>query len=491
MGKDVGSYTMYSTVERLNGKAAADKMFGKKVSELAEFINRTGMLSSVDRHNLVRGALTDMADTNIPGIKQAAKAVNFRRVGFDTAERMNLVNHILVMRDLALKEGKNLKLASVREEVASRARAVAYDMNFAGDMPYNQNWASLFMQFAQVPHKAILQYTNRRLSRTERMKLAAMDVLVFGVPGSIYLSNIIGEENLPKDETARKYIWDGVLLTTYNDMLSHYSGEDVNVDFSSLSPFGLDGFAHMFHALIEGGFTEMLKESPAAGVLLKEDSRVQTAIRTGMRYLGVYDPYEGHEKPTLIQVAKDIAEISGGWSNYSKAKAMMELGKAVDKKGNPLNQDVEYVEAIAKMFGFGTFEEAAYYAVSLKAREKKKSWEADVKSVYDSYLKTLYRQEGLTTEDPEYMIKTLGVMHSVFKDDREAQKLVNSWLARDMVAGDKKLMVNLLKNAGLVNSEELWVEAERYLNEKGEDGELVKRLRKDMTETLKQMKENE
>jgi hypothetical protein len=60
-----------------------------------------------------------------------------------------------------------------------------------------------------------------------------------------------------------------------------------------------------------------------------------------------------------------------------------------------------------------------------------------------------------------------------------------------MVSGDQKLMVNLLKNAGLVNSEELWVEAERYLNERGEDGELVKRLRKDMTETLKQMKENE
>src|SRR5690606_3738243 len=124
-----------------------------------------------------------------------------------------------------------------------------------------------------------------------------------------------------------------------------------------------------------GGLSEFVLNSPASGVFIKEDSKFREAFTRGMRYLGAIDPYEGHDPETLQSVVDGVASIASGWSNYQKAKAIIETGRILDKKGNMLVENASFMDGVMKAFGFSTYEEASYYAASKSVREGTKAHE--------------------------------------------------------------------------------------------------------------------
>lgn len=450
-------------IAKLNKETLVKTPMPKGAKELVEWVDSTGMLSSVDRHNLVRGALTDMVDSsNLPKRLWGKALAAPRKIGFDASEQANLLNHLLVVRDKYARAGKNVNDKAVKDSIVAEARALAYNMNFAGDMPYNQNWASLFMQFAQVPHKAFLQYTNRTIPIGDRMKLMAMDMLMFGVPGGMLINSLIPEDMLPADSELRDNMIDGITMSLYNNALTQIAGEDVKIDFSGLSPFEMDGWAKLAAAIWSGGWSDVITNSPAANIFFKEDSRVKEAVVRIGRYTGFFDPYEGHEPETLEGVVDGVLSISSGWTNWQKAKFIAESGKIVDKQGRVMSENTTFMYSLAQKFGFSSLEQARFYAANNELSKEKKAWREEVESWYKGYVRLLSREQQLTSQDPEYVIKVLGMAKMIYKDDYEALKVISQNLERDVVANDMKIIRNALQAAGIKGSREWMQENERY-----------------------------
>ena len=177
----------------------AAKLFGvsrKEMDAIVEAYDASGLTANVDRHSMVAGSLTQMANSWEVGSKAkrvaAAGWVAPRRVGFDAGEMITVSTAWLTMRHRAIKAGKDFSRTDVQAEVATLARDFTGAMNFAGDVPYNQNSMSLFMQFLQAPHKMILQLTsNRNWTKAEKSRVAALSLTMYSLPPAITLGYLV------------------------------------------------------------------------------------------------------------------------------------------------------------------------------------------------------------------------------------------------------------------------------------------------------------
>lgn len=480
------TYNLYTVMKRdINLASKADK-------EMIEFIQKSGMLDAVDKQNLVRGTLYDMKESSNKVKKIAGTMLTIpRKIGFDSGEQANLALHLLAVRDKFIKQGKNMADPAVRDEAYSVARALTYDMNFAGDLPYNQNAFSLFLQFFQVPHKAFLSLTNRRIPASDRVRLAMMDTLLFGVPGALAIENLIGKEMLPKDGPQRDAVTHGLVSTAYNGALSVIAGKDIKVDFSSLSPYGIDGFAHLVHAVTSGGMLEFIQNSPAFTMYIKSGSRVQESFGRMFRYLGFIDTQEGLDPETATSVLKGVAEISSGWTNAQKAKIIYEMGKIPDKKENgAIMDDAHWMYAAAQVLGFRSQKEVFEWAAIKELQQNDKDREADYKKVYDSYIRVLTRDNKLKVSDPEAIEKVLGAVRLIYKDDFKAQEWFHKRLAKDMVDKKDTLMRNVIEAGNFYDANKSMANA-RQLGIVDEDYKKALKLFEDLQQAQQKLKESD
>lgn len=428
-----------------------------KNKALFDFIEDSGMLDAVDKQNLVRGSLSDLAESYNPVSRNIGKVLSVpRKFGFDLGEQANLLSHLLAVRDKFQKAGRNIADPAVRDEAYSVARALSYDMNFAGDMPYNQNTLGLFMQFFQVPHKAITSVmTNRRIAGGDQLRMAAADLVLFGVPGATILYNMLPKGVLPEDPEVREATVFGMETILLNKSLSLIAGQKINVDFSALSPYGVDGFANLFHAIVSGGTMEFIQNTPAFTLYLKEGSRMREALGRSMRYLGFIDTEQGLPPETGVSVLSGLAEMSSGWSNYLKAKAIVETGKLPTTHKNERMQDTKaFTYAAAKLFGFGSLQETMFYAATKEITAGTKAHEAEVQSWYKSYSKVLTRDQKFTSENPEYTNTVLGAAKLMWKDDYKAMEIINKLLAKDLADKENSLMKRILEYGNIKGADE-------------------------------------
>ncbi len=481
LSKDSSTYIRHST-GLLKNPSAEEKA-------IIDFIEQSGMLDAIDKSNLIRGSLTEIAESANPVKRGVGKTLAVpRRIGFDTGEGVNLLSHLLTVRDMFQKQGKNLADKAVRDEAYSMARAITYDMNFAGDMPYNQNAAALVLQFFQVPHKAMLQYTNRRIPGELKARMAALDIALWGVPGALIIDNYFGDV-LPEDPKIREAIVFGAESAVMNHTISKLMEKETNIDFSSLAPYQLDGFAHLATAFWAGGLGEVFGKSPAHGLLTKEGSRMRDALGRLARYTGFLDTSEGLEPETATSVLKGFAEVaSAGYSNYSKAELILEMGKIRDKKGRVLLEDATWAHATAQLFGFKSQEEVLQYAMLSKANESKKQYVDRIESEYKEYVSILTRQTKLSNTDEEFVVKVLGAMMKKWEGDPEALKIVRKNLQRDVVRNPTMVMRAIREYAKIPGITETTAEIEnmRILNNPDYDKAL--RMNKDIQETLQRDK---
>ena len=432
---------------KFTGEWVAQQLGGKSTA-FSNFINGSGLMQSVDKQNLIRGSLLQAVDSSNQAVRIAGEVATLpRRVGFDIGESMNLIGHGAAVFDRYQRAGKDVTDIRVVREMQSELRAISYDMNFAGDMVYNQTSAAAVLQFMQVPHKAFLQATNRRIDRAATSRMLLADIALYGAPVGM-ISAVLGGDILSDDSKINKAFTEGLQSIMVNHSLSELSGESVNVDFSSLSPENLDGWAKIFHGMFSEGMNQVLLNSPAGQMFLAEGGRFQNAVAMMARYFSPWEPGE-RTNEEAIMVANEVAKISSGWANAEKMRTAMALKKSLDKKGNVIDPSVSNMEAVMMLFGFGTQDTRKHYEDQRTVREGTKKHQEMVMKKYNAakqYMQSKF-EAGIT--DPTQMQAVVGMMLMEFKDSPVAMGIINKELSKDLVGKDQQLYMYMLKSLEL------------------------------------------
>lgn len=437
----------------LLGQYAGVKM-GTLVNPSAEgkafvrFMDESGLLDSVDKQNLVRGSLLEAAGSSSKAVRVLGKVVEVpRKVGFDAGESMNLLGHGAAVFDRYRRAGKDLTDTAVLREAHSEVRAISYDMNFAGDMVYNQTSPAALLQFMQVPHKAFLQATNRRIPAELRARMLVADTVLWGPPVAL-ISTVMGGDILPEDKDTQEIFMHGAQGFLLNNMWSTLLEEDVNVDYSSLAPYDMEGWGKFFHAMLTGGLSQVINNSPSGQMFLADGGRIQSAVAQMSKFFSPWSDVQRTPEEAAA-VANEVMKISSGWNNAMKARQMLALGKSLDKYGNVIDPKVNSLEAVMQMFGFPTGHARDLYATQGVVAEGSKQYEDEVKQVYKE-VKQYYQNafnSGVT--NPQQMQAITGQLLMAYKDSPQALEIIQKELNKDLAGKDIQLMYMMMKSVDL------------------------------------------
>lgn len=369
----------------------------KEQKAFKEFMEETGMFQAISKNNLIRGTLLEASEKSTK-IGTALNKVpqTTRRIGFDLGEKINLTAHGAAVYDEFIRAGKDVTKASVKAEMHDRIRAITLDMNFAGDMPYNQNALSFLMTYMQVPHKAISALGSRRIPAHIRNRMAAYDLMMWGLPTEAISKALDIEGFSPENPEVRRLVEDGLQSWYLNKMWEYIDPENPSgVDYSSLNPFGMENWVKMVQAMwFDGGISKMVDSSVGSKVLgFGMDSRMGRALAmTGEFFKDFYDKPEN--PTTVLDVLDSWARMSSGWSNFQKARMQWALGVSKDKYGNVIDADVTKIEAINQFFGFGSEDVRDYYNFIQKVPKDNKAIDDMVKDDVNKFIELANMKEN-------------------------------------------------------------------------------------------------
>lgn len=353
------------TAKTLAASGINPKNLGKASQDFYDWFRETGMEQAITRGNLIRGTMLEAADRSNFGSKLHDATVGVaRKVGYDTAEMMNLLIHSAFVWDKYKQSGKNVMDSVVREEMHAVTRGVTLNMNFAGDMPYNQNALALIMTYMQVPHKFMLSPLNRQIPAVDRARLLAADLTFWGTPVALVYDFL--DKDLPvENQWMREFLADGLTSVFMNGMFTAMSGERQSVDYSSLSPFDMSSwYRHGENLLFDGGIQGMIANTPTARVFgLSADSRLGMALKTTAGFFADIADVDLDSIPPaeITDVANSWLSMSSGWTNFQKARAAWFLGEIRDKHGRLTDDDTTRIEAVMQAFGFGPQDVRKFY----------------------------------------------------------------------------------------------------------------------------------
>lgn len=448
----------------------------KQADEMYDQFRKTGQIAAIDKQNLVRGALLDMADQMNLGRTVAGKAWKVttapitwsRRLGFDAGEQVNTMTAWLAMRDLAAREGKNLSDATVQAEIAGRARNFTYNMNAAGDMPYNQNTLAAIFQFMQVPHKAMLTMTtNRVLTTSQKLRLLGFNATMYTLPPAAMIAwfGEGGLDVLPKDQEARDAIIQGFEGYTLNKLLSLATGEKSSVDWSGLSPMDMYGTMDFIHSLFTTDAGTIIASTPSGQLLFGNNPRITNFAKSAARYFNLVDDYE--DPTTYSQVALDFSKMASGFSNAYKAAYVLEYNRKYGTLGGNTNSQISTPNAIAQVFGFQSLEDAQSRYVNDKLYNNSKDFEKDIKEYYkQAKAHILSKYPGISSS--EFATKVTGEAWRVWGNDNyRARQMLATELRRDLANKDARMYQKILRDNNILSSGEFesLIRAAKYDNE--------------------------
>jgi hypothetical protein len=275
--------------------------------------------------------------------------------------------------------------------------------------------------------------------------------------------------------------------------MSKTAGEKINVNFESLSPWGMDGFAKFFHSVVSGNFMEAFQNSPAFSLYFKDGGKLPEALQRGMKYLGFIDQTKGIEPETATDVMKGVAEIASGWNHAVKAKIILETGKIPDKssRDGTLMDNAHWWYAVSQMFGFTSKLEVAQYAAMHEQREFNKSYKDDLEKQYKDYSRIIVRKYDTSAGSADFHEKMAGIVALQYKGNYEAQAWFHKRLAQDMVDNQEIIIKNIIKHGNIDTAGDLDSATQTYADVAHPDVQKALRLKKDMQEATKQMMKEE
>lgn len=434
----------------------SDKLGQKQGGEFTKWIDQSGLLDAVDKHNLVRGSLTSAVDESNAIQRGVAAAVHLpQKFGFNVGEQGNILGHAAAVFGKYKGAGKSVTSKEIMDEMTAEVRALSYGQNYAGDMPYNQTSLAFALQFAQVPHKALLFMSNRQIDFATRARMGMMDLVFWGAPAGLVglLGKVAGTDLLPDNADYREMITDGIQSFGLNYILNEWfdaPGEKSKIDFSGLAPYEMTGWFKFFSGIFTDGLSSVLMNSPAGQLLYKKDggSRVQNIVRSMGRYFNIIDDVD-QTPETFVSVLNEVAKLSSGWNNGLKAKLMLETGKKMDQYGSVIDKDTTNIEAYAQALGFGTHDEAMFYEtvqdLSKRTKDHRDATIQAYKDIKRYYAEALEKPET----DVEFIQKVSGWALHAFKDDPVGMSIIYKEWAKDMVGSDAVLAKKMMDAAGL------------------------------------------
>lgn len=418
-------------------------------------IIKSGILEAVDANNLIRQDVLKLAErTNLQRVGAAAnKPLEIaQKWGFDVGEQSVLVLSWLAHRDLKIAEKGSRLTRRDWDEIAGKSRAFTFNMNRAGDMPYNQNSLAIIAQFLQVPHKAILQpLTNRALTPIQRGKLLAFNTMMYGVPPGLlgYLGMKPGPE--------RDALEDGLVDALLNTTLSWATGEETQIDFGDLAPVNAYGLYDFVTTMATTDITTLLKESPSGSLLFGGNARIQQAFKTGARYFGVIDDYEDPELETKFSdVALASLNLFSGFSNAFKARYAEQMDQKISSLGNITDTDISRAEAAAQFFGFRTKTEVGAQEIRQELYSGQTFNESDVIAWYNDLKRHLARR-GITVQERDMQQRVLAEAWRVFElDELKARQTLSRLLREDVEQGSVTIYEDILRQMGIKSNREVY-----------------------------------
>ena len=414
----------------------------------------TGLVASIDKQNLVRGSLINLADqTAASRLKSAVTApiTWSRKVGFDSGEYVNTLSAYLSFYDQAFRKGADMKSQEVLQNISAASRNFTYNMNAAGDLPYNQNALSTVFQFMQVPHKAMLTMTtNRNLTVQQKIRLAAFNSIMYTLPPAA-MYNVFGDA-LPDDPGTRDVVVQGLEGAVFNKLLSLSTGEDVNIDFSGLAPLDMFGTYEFIHSLFSTDVGTIVSSTPSGQLLFGNNPRLTNFAKTAAKYMNLTDDYDNPTK--FSEVAQEFAKLSSGYSNAFKAAYAMKYQQKINTMGGITDPQVASAEAIAQLFGFPTMDETQRFYVNDKSYKASKAYEDDVKKWYGDYKRHLVRQGIKPAEASGITRVYTEAWRHWGNDDFRAKEIVNQLLRQDVMNGDARMYQSVVRMTGMQDAGE-------------------------------------
>ena len=417
---------------------------GAEGAAFRKFIDDSGLLASVDKSNLVKGTLMAAANTTNRFVRIVKKPFEVARiVGFDLGERVNLIGHAAAVYERKIREGVDMTNKALRDEAYSQIRGISGEMNFAGDMPANQNSFSALVQFMVVPQKMLLQASNRKISKADSMRIFAGDMFFWGTPIAL-IGTVIGQDVLPENDDLRKVLTDGVEAWAYDRAFTELSGERTSIDISSLSPYEFGGWKEFTKAMLTGGTLGVITNSPAGQLYLKEGGKVRGAVSEIGRYFSPFADVT-QDKPEFLDMLSKVGEISSGWSNFAKAKLLLETRKRMDQYGNVTDEEVSKYEAFAQVLGFGTTDTRMLYEISKSVGEDTKEYKDSVLAAYKDIKREYYNHFHQEIGSTEMIIAITGWALKAYGDSPVALKIIQDQLKMDLQGKDEALLGQIIK----------------------------------------------
>jgi hypothetical protein len=450
---------------RMTKNGVVDKNLAKamgrtqeEVKEMFEGYRDSGLSAAIDRQNLLNGSLAQYADdlayksSAVGGFNKVGrglgKVLDFsRRVGFDAGEEMNMMTAWLAHYDKAKTKAKGRKLdQSDWDTIRGEARDFTYNMNLAGDMPYNQNWLGMAFQFMQVPHKALLQMSfNRNLTVRQKAQLIVYNTAMYGVPsGSLMYSQL--EKELPEEGEFRDAVLQGVEAYTLNSLLSLMSGEETSINFQGLAASDMQGTYDFVANLVASPATAIMAASPSGSLLFGNNPKITGVVRTALK-LTNFMPEDGPFDVTFESALIETLSLSSGFSNAFKARVAVKLGQHKNAYGMTSDGTVTKAEAYAKIFGFESLAQAQERYVSNEVYEGTQSFYTDIDEQY-RLVKLQMARVGKDFSKPEDAVKMINWISINYEGDGKAQEYFFSLIKKDAEKGGDTTLLDTLINRG-------------------------------------------
>ena len=401
-----------------------------RYEKLLKEANKAGIFTAVDANTLIRDDLLRLADVSYA--QKAAGVANApikasQKVGFDAAEQDVLLTSWLTHRNAAKSKGKNLKDVRVQEEILGQSRAFTLAMNRGGEMPYTQNTLALPSQFLSVMHKALLQtFTSRSLSKADRAKLLAWNVVMFGPGASLVTAtmySLFSKQDERELTEGERLIRDGLVDAILNKSLTEISGEDQNIDFSDLTPSDMHGTGELLVGLISNPILGMVTESPAGSLFFGNNARLTGMFKTYGQFFNVPGFTENYDHPDLKVSYRDVViktmSIFSGMSAKFKSDYALEQKRLLSSSGRISEEHMTSIESYALLSGFrpkgsgsnfkameilhGEYEESSKEDYDIWYEELKRHLATRGKNLLDDELHTKVLQEAIRVFDKDYL----------------------------------------------------------------------------------------
>jgi hypothetical protein len=459
-----------------------EKLIGMKVEDaykLADEYRATGFEASIDRNNLVESGLDHLVETSnyksVEKVKKGYRAVvgASRKVGFDAGERINIMSSWLAHRNKALEQGKDITSLRVQDEIVAKTRNYTYNMNSAGDMPYNKNALALLFQFMQVPHKAMTQVLfNRALSRAERAKLGVYNAVMLPLPVGLGYTIVSGFDI--EDENARDFIANGIEGLVVNKAAQLMFDDDTRVDFSSLAAVDPNAPYDLMVGLLTMDAGEILANSPSLSLWTGYNPRMTNIITETYKFVSEPTDMDAESSLELMQT---FASYSSGYMNLSKGFRelfVQEYDRRYNSSMMITDSSITTPEKVAQVLGFGSKNEAYVRRTKSSLYESSQEARDDVKEIYLAQKQAGFRK-GLNIDSPDAQQHMLRAFWSATGFTLGQQKEYMSLLARDIEKGDDGVLGLILQNLNYVSAEDI-MEAAQGAGVTDQVGEIIQMI---------------